>query len=332
MKHPIEFNLEKQFPDARKRNGVPPDFTYNIPYAVKVYWLHPNFRLSQQDYDGKDVYTNLIQIKNKKKFSIIIEILTIDLFWLFVKKGNIHIELLDDDGNTVAFINQLNKKEYAVYYSSPKRYRITFEPDEHILYFFVVDARWLKRSPVIGPENYKKLIQLLKQQEDTHHSSPVLELHDAIDTELLHLFTLPTFEEMEMDTKVYSPIVRIVIRSRNDLDEKNEEENSEQTKQFLISIREYCEQQISWGNMPLIKDIAEHFNRSRQYIYRIHKREYGESLQDFLTLRQLELAREQVLHTDKDFTTIAYNFGFTDLQHFIKQYQKHFGISPSEDR
>lgn len=331
MKHPFLLNIKKQFPNAIRKYGAPANCRYRIPYGEKKYWQTDIFRIVKQDYDAKDAYLSLIEIKAERRFSFIIRTTASDLFWLYLLNGSMKIIPHPKDTEHNGFLDHLNEDEYGLFYSPPREYEITVEPGLHILFLFVVNSTWLQRHPVTEPTHYQKLINYLQHKKDRYNSTKVLSFRDEIRKEILHLLTMRDYGEMLMDSKIYPHIIRLVLISQEDLNEQRKQ-LSNNAKKLLIHIREYCEEQISDGNLPPNKEIAEHFQKSEQYIARIHKQEYGETLENFQIVKRLEMCRQQLRETNKSQTEIAYDFGFSDLSHFISQYQKHFNISPGEER
>lgn len=330
MEHPILIELKKQFPNAVQKNGVPANCCYRIPYAIKTHWQTEFFRFAVQDYDAKHAYLSSIEINAKQRFSFTVRTTSSDLFWFYQLKGSIKVVPLQKGTELNGFLDQINEDEYALFYSPPREYQITVEPGLHILFFFVVNSEWLHRHPITEATHYQKLINYLQHKKGHYNSTKVLPICDEIRKEILHLLTMQNFGEMLMDSKLYVPIVRLILISREDLRDTNKPLNRN-AKELLIHIRQYCEKQICEGKIPPNREIAEHFKKSEQYIARIHRQEYGETLENFQIVKRLEMCRQQLTETNKSQTEIAYDFGFSDVRHFIKQYQKHFGISPSEE-
>jgi AraC-like DNA-binding protein len=331
MKHPILLNIKQQFPKAVEKQGAQANCRYRIPYAEKKHWQTDSLGITIQDHDAKDAYLSLIEIKAKESFTFIIRITESDLFWLYLLNGTIKIVPYPKGTEHNGFLDKIKEDEYGLFYSPPREYQVTVEPGLHILFLFVVNSTWLQRHPILEATHYQKLIGYLQHKKDRYNSTELLPIHAEIRKEILHLLTLRDFGEMLMDSKIYPHIVRLVLISREDLNEQKKQ-LSINAKKLLIHIREYCEKQISDGKLPLNKEIAEHFQRSEQYIARIHKQEYGETLENFQIVKRLEICRQQIRETNKSQTEIAYDFGYSDVRHFISQYQKHLGITPSEER
>ncbi len=330
MEHPISIDIETQFPDAIRKDGAPANCRYRIPYTKNKYWQNNIFRIVEQDYDAKDAYLSLIEIRAQKRFSFIIEITVSDLFWLYLLNGNIKIVPYPKGTEHNGFLDHLNEDEYSLFYSPPREYEVTVDPGLHILFLFVVNSSWLQRHPVTEPTHYQKLINYLQHKKDLYNSTKVLFFHDEIRKEILHLLTIPNFGEMLMDSKIYPHIIRLVLISREDL-KKNGIPMSRNMRETLLQIRGYYKKQISEGHAPPITEVAQHYKIGLRQLRDEHKAFYGHSLQSYITEKRLETAADLLLDTDNTITEIAYRVGY-HLKVFQKQFKYYYNLSPSEYR
>lgn len=330
MKHPIFLNIKEQFPHAIEKNGAPANSWYRIPYAEKKYWQTDNFRIVEQDYDGKDTYFSLIEIRVKERFSFVIRTTASDLLWLYLLKGGMKIRQHPSGTEPNGFLDGLQEDEYALLYSPPRDYEITVEPGLHVLFLFVVNAAWLQRHPIVEPTHYQKLIGYLQRKKDNRSSTKVLNIHDETRKEILHLFSLRNFDEMQMDVKVYASIVKLVLISREDL-KKNGILLSRNMQGTLVKVRAYYKKQISEGYVPPISEVAEYFKIGIRQLRDGHKAYYGHSLQSHITEQRLELAADLLLNSNDSITEIAYKVGY-HLKVFRKQFKYYYNFSPSEYR
>lgn len=330
MKHPILLNIKEQFPKAVEKEGAPANCQYRIAYTDNRYWQNDTFRIVEQDYDAKDAYLSLIEIKAEAAFSFIISTTASDLLWLYLLKGAIKIKQHPSGMEPNGFLDSLQEDEYALLYSPPRQYKITVERGLHVLFLFVVNSTWLQRHPIVEPTHYQKLIGFLQHKKDNRSSTKVLTIHEEIRREILHLLTMSNFGEMQMDVKVYASIVNLVLISREDL-KKNGIPVGKDIQEILVQIRHYYEKQISLGQAPPIAEVAEYFEISLQQLRLAYKAVYGHNLQSYITKRRMEMAADLLLNTNNLVSIIAYDTGY-HLKVFQKQFKSYYGISPSEFR
>lgn len=330
MEHPISIDIETQFPDAIRKDGAPANCRYRIPYTKNEYWQNNIFRIAIQDHDAKDAYLSHIEITAKERFSFIIRITGSDLFWLYLLNGNIKIVPHPKGTEHNGFLDHLNEDEYGLFYSPPREFQITVEPGLHILFLFVVNSTWLQRHPIVEPTHYQKLINYLQHKKDRYNSTKVLPICDESRKEILHLLTMPDFGEMLMDSKVYVPIAKLILISREDL-KNNGTPVSRNMQNTLMLIRGYYKKQISIGLAPSITEVAEHFKIGIRQLRNEHKAFYGHSLQFYITEKRMSTAAELLLDTDKPISVIAYDLGY-NIQWFSTQFKNHFNLSPQDFR
>jgi AraC-like DNA-binding protein len=135
---------------------------------------------------------------------------------------------------------------------------------------------------------------------------------------------------MLMDAKVYTPIVKLIMISREDL-KMNGIKISRNMHETLILIRSYFEKQISLGQAPPISEVAQHFKIRLRQLRRQHKAVYKHSLQSYITRKRMETAESLLLETEETITNIAYTLGY-ELNTFQKQFRIHFNRSATEYR
>ncbi len=107
---------------------------------------------------------------------------------------------------------------------------------------------------------------------------------------------------------------------------KNEESNSFNHTEYLSSkIIRYINENISDAITP--DSIAKNFFISRSQLYSIFKKTTSTSVWDFITIKRLSLAKEQ-LQSGVLPTQVYLLCGFNDYTSFFRAYKKKFGVSP----
>jgi AraC-like DNA-binding protein len=78
----------------------------------------------------------------------------------------------------------------------------------------------------------------------------------------------------------------------------------------------------------LIGDLAKGVGLSADYVARLFARRYGMTLQHYLLLRRIELARHLLVSSDLLVSEIGCQVGLPDPQYFNKQFRRVVGLSP----
>lgn len=81
-----------------------------------------------------------------------------------------------------------------------------------------------------------------------------------------------------------------------------------------------------------IRGLADSFGLSERYIQRLFENVVGLSPRVFFNTQRFNRSLELIRSSNLDLTSIAYDCGYYDQAHFIKEFRKFTGITPSEAR
>lgn len=84
--------------------------------------------------------------------------------------------------------------------------------------------------------------------------------------------------------------------------------------------------------LPTVAYFADALHLSANYFGDLLKKETGKTALEYIHVKVVELAKEQVLDTTKSISEIAYNLGFKYPQHFTRLFKQKTGVSPLEYR
>ena len=84
-------------------------------------------------------------------------------------------------------------------------------------------------------------------------------------------------------------------------------------------------------NQPLTLDkISKDLNISKFHLSRIFKNTTGSTVMEFLTTVRFSHIETLLINTNKNISQIAYECGFTSIQHFNKVFKNNKGLSPTQ--
>jgi AraC-like DNA-binding protein len=94
---------------------------------------------------------------------------------------------------------------------------------------------------------------------------------------------------------------------------------------------------VEWidGNLEkaiVTPDLVREANLSQNYLSRLFRQRYGVTLQHYLLLRRIEVARHLLLSTNDRIKEVGIRVGLPDPQHFNKQFRRVTGMSPGHFR
>jgi len=90
-------------------------------------------------------------------------------------------------------------------------------------------------------------------------------------------------------------------------------------------------QQQRLNNISL-RDVAHEVNKSEGYLANLVKKATGFTVGDWIRKSRLTEACKHLLHTKKSIEDIAFQTGWKDTTHFIRQFKKEFNTTPAQWR
>ncbi len=78
------------------------------------------------------------------------------------------------------------------------------------------------------------------------------------------------------------------------------------------------------------EDIAERFNYHPYYLSQLMKKATGETLHSYLVHYRIRMAKNYLVTTDWDISTVAWKSGFNSSAYFIKQFKLRTGQTPKQ--
>jgi AraC-like DNA-binding protein len=84
--------------------------------------------------------------------------------------------------------------------------------------------------------------------------------------------------------------------------------------------------------LPSVADCARELNLSAGYFGDLIKKETGQSAQEYVQNKVINVAKERILNVDKSISEVAYELGFKYPQHFTRLFKQKTGKTPNEYR
>lgn len=148
------------------------------------------------------------------------------------------------------------------------------------------------------------------------------ELHRAIDKHTKRLITTNIELLLDYCSRFYER--QFITR---------EEANRGVLEQFEKLLDDYFRNgEAARTGLPSVKYFASKICLSPNYFGDLIKRETGKSAQEYIQLRIIDLAKEQLLDPLQTISQIGYGLGFQYPQHFVRFFKRQVGRTPSEYR
>lgn len=94
----------------------------------------------------------------------------------------------------------------------------------------------------------------------------------------------------------------------------------------------FQDDRLQVNGLPTVKYFADRVFLSANYFGDLIKKETGKTAQEYIQTKLIDVAKEQLVGTDKTVSQIAYDLGFQYSQHFNRLFKKNMGYTPNEYR
>lgn len=109
--------------------------------------------------------------------------------------------------------------------------------------------------------------------------------------------------------------------------------NHDILQRFEYLLDEYLQdERLRQNGLPTVRYFADKVCLSPNYFGDLVKKESGKTAQEYIQDRIIEIAKEQILGTNKTISEIAYELGFQYSQHFNRVFKRNVGYTPAEYR
>ncbi len=86
------------------------------------------------------------------------------------------------------------------------------------------------------------------------------------------------------------------------------------------------------GDNVTLRDVAQHFSFSSNYLGHLFKEETDENFSDFVIQKRMERAQELLKDPKLKIYEVAYQVGYKNLTYFSRQFKERYGVTPGDYR
>ena len=152
-------------------------------------------------------------------------------------------------------------------------------------------------------------------------SEDFFRINEALN-ECIEIFITKSKYYKEMASSILKKCLLMLLTEENSLGKNNK---------LITAVLEYIN--ANYANASLSnQQIAAHFNYHPYYLNRLIKDFTGKTIHQYIIYYRLRMAKDMLLTTNQDVTTIAWKVGFNSPSHFINTFHRHFGSTPFEYR
>lgn len=324
----MESLIQIEFPEALEpiqcSHILPRAATYRMNYAHCNHWEHPSFWVVEQYYQTKDIFLYLGEVKTTIDLPITLHCKASNLYWVYQLEDE-YLLLVNHEKRKAQL--KTKEKSYRAVYVPLGDHSSYFEKDGHyVIFYFVVDKDLLLRFQDTSLRFIKDLLDRLKKDHAEFAFSIRLPIDSRIMLYMRRLFGLGRLDDLALDEHIHPTILRLLALARS----QNRQEKTAGGKPLpkVEQIRQQVLENIQSGHSFTIRELAESFDLSIDYLRQIHKQFFHESLQRFITRSRLEEAYRQIAENGKPPTEVAQGLSFYDGAAFTRAFKKEFDITP----
>ena len=238
---------------------------------------------------------------------------------IFVADGSVRIQAgsktYSASGNTIVFFSNLEKHSVTVTQAPYKRYVVSLSQN--------YTHQMLKDSPLLSillqrPESFSHAIAL----DDKTAGS----IRKVLDTMVAEASQQKAFWTLRLSLLFTDLLIRLYRYSNSAFPVNAMDDAARIVTETQRYITEHAHEDISLDQLA-----ARHFI-SKYHLSRIFSRITGYTFRDYLILHRLSIAKDLLLHTGKPVSEIGQLCGYGNVNHFIRIFKAHEGLSPHRYR
>lgn len=331
MLHPVNYHVNKAYPDAVLMNSPPFVLSYRLDYPCdKLYFKHPLFGLAIQQHDAHDVFETVMEIHSQTALEIPIGCCMNDLHLLYQLKGTSRF-VSQDAGQPAEFM--IHELYYRIVYRSKCEALLCVPPGNHLLVGLVIQRDWLLRyqKKIMPGSPLWELMQHLELQKPICRHSDEIYFDDypEIQQHIQTLLHLKEADDMEMDLAVYTPSIALLRKNQQLSAGEKPPLASQLMARRVEAIRANIRQLIRDGTRPEISILAGSYKKSPEYFREAHEALYQQSLKDYIIQEQIEEAKRWLSSGKHSIAEVAYHLDFDYTHNFTRMFKKYTDMTPS---
>lgn len=325
MKKALQIDLNHIYGTACQQNQITINPSVKMANGTVSYYENQANESILQEFDGLLGFINLLDLKTTGKSTIP----------LHVTGADIHIIHLLESQSPIQIKDLQTKEVYAV---SPSRGRYLYltagDYELHIAKGRSSIFNFYFRCKIFRDDNERAfsflhpLISAHRSSSTTSCCSIDFKVGPRTRTRIYYLLTKLKKGDLDNEEHILRELKELIKLSNEKIFEEYEAiiESRDEAKLIRAELEKRIHEE---GQKFIIEDLSQIFGKSIQYIRRIFKKEYKQSLQQYRNDILIMHVKEQLLLL-RNSTQTAYQCGFNNTQHFCTFFQKRTGMTPGK--
>lgn len=144
---------------------------------------------------------------------------------------------------------------------------------------------------------------------------------DVLANQLIHYANMPDVPPEAADYLIRLVLMELVRQNKTGMSAES---------MLAVRIREWINAN---AHMPMtVRSVAEQFGYNKDYTNRLYRKYYGMSLKKAIDAEKMQAIKSLLLSTNYALKEIATSTGFFDYKYFLKYFQYHEGVPPTQFR
>ncbi|MFB2121064.1 helix-turn-helix domain-containing protein [Parapedobacter sp. 2B3] len=303
---------------------------YPMPFVTAdctEYWVGGSCQFIYRWHDGFDVFVatleaRIVDTDGKVAVGLPVESLLNDLHLVYQLAGESRLP-----GLTLP--EQHHTQVYAVPAEGTLRLQAAPTNHRYALCAAVPKGKWVSRNPGNTANPLAKLIGSLQKQQTEHQLLAPTPISNNVRRWIYILLTIPKHVGMSMDNALNQPVANLVDIH---LTEFTQQKRADDDRALVDNARSLVVElltRLNDGNLPTVALIAQGLRKTPQQLRSLHYRLHRQKFQHYIVQARIEEAKNR-LRQRISIAAIAFGLGWTDESHFVNQFKKHTGQTPTE--
>jgi len=238
---------------------------------------------------------------------------------IFIADGSVRVQAgsktYNVSKNTIVFFSNLEKHSVTVTQGPYKRYVVSLSQS--------YTHQMLKDSPLLSillqrPESFSHAIAL---DDET-----AADIRHVLDSMVVEASQEKAFRTLRLSLLFTDLLIRLYRFSHSAFPANAMDDAARIVTETQKYITEHAHEDISLEQLA-----ARHFI-SKYHLSRIFSRITGYTFRDYLILHRLSIAKDLLIHTGRPVSEISQLCGYGNVNHFIRIFKAHEGLSPHQYR
>ena len=302
---------------------------YPMPFVAPdctEYWVGRSCQFIYRWHDGFDVFVASLEARIGNPTSMAIDLpvesFLTDLHLVYQLAGETRLPGL-------ALPGRHQTQVYAVPAKGTLRIRAGSGDQRYALFVAVPKGAWVSRNPPDPANPLGKLLHCIRESYSEHRMLTPTPISSTVQLWLHLLLTSPRYLRMQMDNALNHPIANLI---EVHLTEYGNQQRADSEAAIAADARRFVAElftRLNDGNPPTTEAVADALHISPERLRKVHYLHCGQKFQHYIVAARLEEAKNR-LRQGIPISAITFALGWTDDPHFVNQFKKHTGLTPSE--